>query len=96
MKIRAITLGYPLKQSDKSLKALENNLEKILELRTKFSDNNIEVQTVRFCSLPYDLKTVFDENYFNNKINYKIKFIFFYRNLNFQYNKDIKAIISYK
>jgi uncharacterized protein (UPF0210 family) len=54
MKIRAITLGYPLGSGIGSLPELIRALEKIEQIKRDLGQKGIEVQTVRLCTLPFD------------------------------------------
>jgi len=65
MKIRAITLGFPFNHDMESLENLKMYMESIASLREVFSDNSIEVQTVRFCTEPYTLKTNYDDDFYH-------------------------------
>jgi len=64
MKIRAITLGVPLTHDRKSLDNLKTRLESITELREQFTNNNVDVQTVRFCTNPYNIDTTYGDDFF--------------------------------
>ena len=65
MKIRAITLGASLTHNKQSLDSLKTQLESITELRKQFLDNNIDVQTVRLCTNPYDINSNYDDDFYS-------------------------------
>ncbi|MBN2155808.1 MAG: DUF711 family protein [Candidatus Lokiarchaeota archaeon] len=74
MKIRAITLGFPLDGKSGSLEHLRTNLEFVSILRKQLEEKSINVQTVRFCSLPFTHKSEFDGDFFS-QIPVKLEYI---------------------
>ena len=61
MKIRAITLGQNLIESDPKLNLLQNNLKKLQILKKKFDNQGIEVEYIRFTSQTFSKSTDLSE-----------------------------------
>lgn len=74
MKIRAITLGVPLEHEAESLDGLKTKLELVSELKEQFSEHDTDVQTVRFCTTPYNAETVYNDDFFT-QIPHTLEFI---------------------
>lgn len=57
MKIRSITLGQNLLESDLKLNSLRNNLKKLQILKNNFNNQGIEVEYIRFASQTFSKST---------------------------------------
>ncbi len=57
MKIRSITLGQNLFESDPKLNSLQNNLKKLQVLQDNFNNQGIEVEYIRFASQTFSKST---------------------------------------
>ena len=57
MKIRSITLGQNLLESDPKLNSLRNNLKKLQVLQNNFINQGIEVEYIRFASQTFSKST---------------------------------------
>jgi len=62
MKIRAITIGQNLLDSDPRLNALQNNLKKLQILKKDFTNHGIEVEYIRFASQTFSKTTEISNN----------------------------------
>jgi uncharacterized protein (UPF0210 family) len=74
MKIRAITLGFPLNSEKGSLDQMKSTLESISGLREKLMEKNIEVQTVRCCTPPFSNETAY-KNEFYDEIPERLQYL---------------------
>jgi len=62
MKIRSITLGQNLLESDPKLNSLRNNLKKLQVLENNFINQGIEVEYIRFASQTFSKSTDLSKN----------------------------------
>jgi len=67
MKIRSITLGQNLLESDLKLNDLRNNLKKLQILKNDFNNQGIEVEYIRFASQTFSKSTDLSNNSIFNK-----------------------------
>jgi uncharacterized protein (UPF0210 family) len=67
MKIRAITIGVPVSFIENDYDRLENILNNIQDLKKILEKNQIELETIRLCTNPFDKNTHLNQSpFFNN------------------------------